>query len=84
LGVTFVSTAFSLSRFRCTHLSDPSLHDEITEHTGDAAATSGILRSLDRFSGDSSIDRYEITPQQRNRGAARARGIAWNVRAVRS
>jgi hypothetical protein len=64
-------------------MSDPSLRKEITGHTGSETATSGILRSLERFGGDSSIERYEITRKKSAR-LPTAKSVSWNVRAVRS
>ena len=74
---------FSLSKFECSSLSDPGLRSEIARHTLSDAETSGILRSLERFGGDSSIERYEITPQKRGRFGGTTKSVAWHVRAVR-
>jgi hypothetical protein len=74
---------FSLARSRCTE-SDPSLRAEILDHTGSDAATSGILRSIERYGGDSSILRFEISPQTHNRAHRAAIAVSWSVRAVRS
>jgi hypothetical protein len=65
-------------------VSDPSLRQEIQVHTGNDEATSGILRSIDRFGGDASIQRYEITPKQRTHASRVITAVAWTVRAVRS
>jgi hypothetical protein len=74
---------FSLSRSRCA-ASDPSLREEIMARTGSDAATSGILRSIDRFGGDPSILRYEISPQAHTRAQRTPRAVTWSVRAVRT
>jgi hypothetical protein len=79
-----VAQPFSLTRSRCDQLADPSLRQEIQDHTGSDEATSGILRSLDRFAGDSSIQRYEISPKLRSYAHRATNPVAWNVRAVRS
>ncbi|HSH75032.1 MAG TPA: hypothetical protein VLA09_05095 [Longimicrobiales bacterium] len=75
--------SFSLSKARCAVIADPSLRREILAHTGSEAATSGILRSIDRFSDDAAILRYDITPQTGGAGARSTRAVAWSVRAVR-
>ena len=59
--------AFSLSSSRCTPISDPTLRDEIQSRTGNADATSRILRSIERFGADPSILRYEIEPRPQYR-----------------
>ncbi|MGD2047196.1 MAG: hypothetical protein PVJ80_01480 [Gemmatimonadota bacterium] len=74
---------FSLSKSECSLLSDPSLRSEIERHTQNEAETSGILRSLERFGADASIERYEITPQKKGRFGGGTKGVAWQVRAVR-
>ena len=74
---------FSLTGSRCA-APDPSLRDEILAHTGSDAATSGILRSIDRFGGDPSILRYEISPKAHTRAQRAPRVVTWSVRAVRS
>jgi len=76
---------FSLTRSRCTETeSDPSLREEILDRTGSDAATSGILRSIERYGGDSSILRFEISPKTHNRAHRAAVAVSWSVRAVRS
>ena len=74
---------FSLSKLECSSLSNPGLRSEIERHTQSEAETSGILRSLERFGSDASIERYEITPQKRGRFGRSAKGVSWQVRAVR-
>lgn len=78
-----MSESFSLSKSECSPISDPSLRTEIFRHTGNEDETSRILRSLERFGGDASIVRYEITPRENGRFAQRVRTVAWSVRAVR-
>lgn len=79
-----MSESFSLARARCKVLSDPALREEIQAHTASDKATSGILRSIDRFGGDKSILRYEMTPTASSRiSRATADAIGWTVRAVR-
>jgi nitrogen fixation protein FixH len=76
-------TNFSLSASKCA-TQDDSLRSEITEHTGNDTETSGILRSIERFGGDASIERFEISRSERGRYAARTAASAWIVRAVRA
>jgi len=73
---------FSLTRARCAK-ADESLREEIHDRTGSSEATSGILRSIDRFGTDTSILRYEISPRTHSRGQRNAAAVAWTVRAVR-
>jgi hypothetical protein len=73
---------FSIVQSRCV-APDASLRSDIRARTGSDAATSGILRSIERFGGDPSILRYEISPKTSTRfGGGTA--VAWTVRAVRS
>ncbi len=74
---------FSLSSSQCSPISSPSLRSEIDRHTAGDEETLGILRSLERFGGDSSIVRYEITPKKSGR-LRKAVPVAWSVRAVRA
>ncbi len=76
-------TSFSITRSRCSVLSDPSLRQEIHAHTGSDAETSSILRSLDRFGQDISIRYYELTPTPARRTYRPTSAFAWTVRAVR-
>jgi hypothetical protein len=62
---------------------DSSLRSDIRARTGSDAATSGILRSMERFGSDPSILRYEISPKSSTRFGGTA-AVAWTVRAVRS
>jgi hypothetical protein len=78
-----VPRSFSLSKSRCATIADPSLRREILDHTGSEAATSGILRSIDRFSDDPAILRYEIAPRTGGTSARSKRAVSWRVRAVR-
>jgi hypothetical protein len=77
-----VPESFSLTRARCAS-ADSSLREEIRVHTGSDAATSGILRSIDRFGEDPSILRYEISPSSRQRTHRTSTAVSWHVRAVR-
>lgn len=76
-------TSFSITRSRLSVLSDPTLRDEIQTHTGNAAETSSILRSLDRFGQDPSIRYYEVTPTPSRRTYRPTSAFTWTVRAVR-
>lgn len=73
---------FSVIRSRCAS-ADPSLRNEIRVRTGSDAATSGILRSIERFGTDLSILRYEVSPRATTRLGMAAGAVAWTVRAVR-
>ena len=75
--------AFSLAHSRCTQVSDPALREEILAHTGSDAATSAILRSIERFAGDASIQRFEMTPKPHGRNHRSPMPVAWSVHAVR-
>lgn len=75
--------SFSLLRSRCAVISDPGLREEILAHTGSAEATSSILRSIERFGGDASIQTYEVTPKRRIHARRAPMAVAWSVRAVR-
>jgi hypothetical protein len=74
---------FSITQARCSALSDPSLREEIHEHTGSDLETSSILRSLRRFGEDASIQYYEVTPTPSRRTHYQAPAFAWTVRAMR-
>ena len=75
--------SFSINRSRCSVLSDPKLRDEIQAHTGSDAETSSILRSLDRFGHDVSIQYYDVTPMPSRRTYQSTAAFTWTVRAVR-
>lgn len=60
-----------------------SVLDEVLRHTGSEVEAHSILRSVERFGGDSSIRYFEVTPktvQRTHRGAA---PVSWTVTAVR-
>ena len=63
---------------------DPAVRSEIRARTGSDAATSGILRSIERFGDDPSIVRYEVSPKASTRFGGPYSSVAWTVRAVRS
>lgn len=79
-----MTSSFSLSASRCATIQDASLRTEITEHTGNDSETAGILRSIERFGSDASIERYEISRSERGRYAPKAQTAGWIVRAVRA
>jgi hypothetical protein len=79
-----VTEPFSLAPSRCAVVSDPALREEIDTHTGSAEATSGILRSIDRFGTDPSILSYEMTPKPQGRNRRLPDAVAWTVHAVRA
>jgi hypothetical protein len=78
-----MSESFTVSQSRFAS-ADPSVRSEILVRTGNEAATSGIMRSIERFGGDPSIIRYEVSPQARARFGGPAGKVSWSVRAVRS
>lgn len=78
-----MSESFSLFQSACSPIGDPSLKDEIDRHTRNDAETSQILRSIERFGGDDSIRRYDISLHKGRRSERVARTAPWNVRAVR-
>jgi hypothetical protein len=78
-----VPESFSVLQSRCVP-TDPTLRDEIRVRTGSDEATSGILRSIERFGGDPSISRYDVSPQSKPSLSKLHRSVAWTVRAVRS
>jgi hypothetical protein len=79
-----MTASFSLSPKQCSKPSDPSLRTEINGYTGNDIATSGIIRSIERFGDDESIERYEISLSERGRYAPKTQMAGWIVRAVRA
>lgn len=79
-----MSESFTLAPDRCAVLTDPKLRLEIETHTANAAAASGILRSIERFGTDDAILFFEMTPRAGTRTVHTAASTAWTVRAVRS
>lgn len=75
--------SFSLTPSQCTPVTAPSLRAEIVSRTGSEAAANSILRSLDRFGTDASIDGYEIVPKVPRSGGRNAKDVIWTVRAMR-
>ena len=75
--------SFSLAGYRCTEISDPALREEIQRYTGSADATSRILSCIERFGGDPTIQRFEMTPKPHSLSSRTKSGVAWTVRAVR-
>ena len=78
-----MSTSFSISRSRCSALSDSTLRAEIHSHTGSDDETSSILRSLQRFGEDPSISYYEVSSTTLRGARHAAPRSAWTVRAMR-
>ena len=78
-----MSQPFSIARSRCAQMSDASLRDEIQSRTENEEATSRILRSIERFGVDPSIERYEIAPHAGSRAWRGKATVAWTVRAIR-
>lgn len=73
---------FSVLQSRCVPL-DASLRDDILARTGSDVATTGIMRSIERFGSDPTILRYDISPKSSSRFGG-LMPVAWTVRAVRS
>ena len=63
---------------------DPAVRSEIRARTGSEAATSAILRSIERFGDDPTILRYEVSPASTTRFGGPLSTVAWTVRAVRT
>lgn len=78
-----VTDPFSIPRSRCSAVSDPLLRDELLARTGSDEEASSILRSIERFGNDLSIDYYEMTPIPTRRTYHSAKTVGWTVRAVR-
>ncbi len=78
-----MANPFTISGSRCTVVGDPALRNEILTHTGSSEEASAILRSLERFGGDSSIRYFEMTPKTARREYRGPRAMAWTVHAVR-
>lgn len=78
-----MATSFSIPQSRCAVLTDPTLRDEIQARTGSDVETSSILRSLERFGPDASIQYYELTPKPTRRTYQSNSEFAWTVTAVR-
>ena len=74
---------FIVPRYPCAS-PDSALRNDIRGRTGSDAATSGILRSIERFGSDPSILRYEVSPKSSLRFGGPPNAVAWQVRAVRS
>ena len=79
-----MSDQFSLTRSMCARVTEPELRQEIDGHTGSDEATSGIMRSIDRFGDDASILRYEVSRKSGTRSYRHGKAAAWSVRAVRT
>lgn len=79
-----MSDQFSLTRSLCARVTEPELRQEIDAHTGNGDATSGIMRSIDRFGDDTSILRYEVSRKSSTRAYRHGKAAAWSVRAVRA
>lgn len=77
-------TSFSITRSRCHTASDAALREEIRAHTASDDEVASILRSIERFEGDPSIGRYEMTANPRRGTRHDARAVSWSVRAVRT
>ncbi len=76
-------STFSIARSRCSVLSDPTLREEISSHTGSDAETTSILRTLERFGHDASVRYFELTPKPSRRTYQPTAAFAWTVTAVR-
>ena len=77
-----MSDHFTLKKSSGARVSNPELREEIQAHTGNDEATSGILRSIDRYGDDASILRYEISRKTNSRAHRQGGAAAWSVRAV--
>jgi hypothetical protein len=79
-----MSSSFSIecSQFSAAKATD-ELREEIRSQTGSDEAVASILRCIERFGQDPSIEGYEVTPTTKQRTYGGARLVAWSVRAVR-
>jgi hypothetical protein len=78
-----VSYSFTIARSRCSVVSDPALLEEIRGHTESDKEASSILRCLERFGGDESIQHFEMTPKPSRRTYRDASAVTWSVTAMR-
>lgn len=78
-----MQSSFSIARSRFSSLSDDTLRAEIQSHTGSDDETSSILRCLERFGDDLSIQYYEMTPRASRQVFHVASRSSWTVHAVR-
>ena len=78
-----MSYSFTIARSRCSVVSDPTLLKEIRGHTESDEEASSILRSLERFGGDPSIQHFEMTPKPSRRTYRDASPVTWSVTAMR-
>jgi hypothetical protein len=78
-----MASPFTILLSRYTEVSDSALREEIRSHTGSDEAASRILRCIERFGADPSIEQYEMTPTTNQRSYRGTLPVAWSVRAVR-
>lgn len=76
--------SFTISSSRLSSSSPPDLRSEINRHTGSDVETSSILRSIERFGGDLTIDRYDIDPAPARGTRTGPSRVSWTVRARRA
>jgi len=76
--------SFTVDRSRCSDLTDPGLLEEILRHTGNETEAASIMRCLERFGFDGSIQHYEMTPKPSHRTHRGASSVSWSVSAVRT
>ncbi len=75
---------FSLTSSQCADLTDPGLRAEIVARTESEVAVASILRTIDRFGRDPSIERFDLTPRRPGRGERTTNPVSWVVRARRA
>ncbi len=78
-----MSSSSTMPRSRFTVSTGPTLREEVRSRTGSERETSSILRSIERFEGDDSIEHFEVTPQPVRGTRHDARAVSWQVRAIR-
>lgn len=76
-------TSFSIRPTGRHTASEAALREEIRAHTASDEEVASILRSIQRFEGDPSIGRYEMTAKPRRGTRQDALAVSWSVRAVR-
>lgn len=75
--------AFSIPSERCSEI-DATLREEIQARTENSEDTTRILRSIQRFGGDPTIERFDMIPQPVRSTVHLPSGIIWTVKAVRA
>lgn len=78
-----MAEAFSIPSERCGELG-AALREEIQARTESSEDTTRILRSIERFGGDPTIERFDVIPQPVRSTVHLPATILWTVKAVRA